>query len=248
MDSERATERNTQKDAGSGRLRRPGLIILAGSVLPPAIQGLLLFAAAGRFDLPRGWLFVALTFVWLATDTILVAVKNPDLLGRRLRWKRQKGTKSWDRKLVPLIGVFGFYAPPIVIGLDVGRYGWSHLGLWSAILGTLVFSLGWIFVSWAMVVNTHFEVTVRIQADRAHKVVTTGPYAFLRHPGYLGAGLWALGMPLVVGSLYGLIPAAMMIAVLVIRTNLEDQTLQAELPGYSDYAKRVRSRLLPGIW
>jgi len=248
MDSGRVTKRDRRESAEGGRLHGSGWIVLAGSVLGPAIQSLLLFAAAGRFDLPRAWLFVVLTFFWMSADTILVAVKNPELLGQRLRWKKQKGTKSWDLRLVPLIALFGYYAPPIVIGLDVGRYDWSHLGLWSAILGTLLFSLGWFFVTWAMVVNRHFEVTVRIQVERAHGVVTTGPYAFLRHPGYLGAGLWALAMPLVVGSLYGLLPAVAMIAVLVVRTNLEDQTLQAELPGYSEYAKRVRYRLIPRIW
>jgi protein-S-isoprenylcysteine O-methyltransferase Ste14 len=132
--------------------------------------------------------------------------------------------------------------------LDVGRYHGSNLGPWATVLGTLIFSFGWILVTWAMLVNTHFEVTVRIQTDRNHRVVTTGPYAIVRHPGYTGASLWVLGSPLVVGSLYGLIPAALTILLVVIRTRREDRTLQAELPGYADYAQRVKSRLLPGIW
>jgi protein-S-isoprenylcysteine O-methyltransferase Ste14 len=99
-----------------------------------------------------------------------------------------------------------------------------------------------------MLVNTHFETVVRIQADRGHRVVTTGPYGLVRHPGYVGVSLLALGTPLIVGSAYGLIPAALTVITLVVRTALEDRTLGAELPGYADYAAQTRHRLLPGIW
>jgi len=134
------------------------------------------------------------------------------------------------------------------MGLDVGRYRWSNLGLWATVLGLVIFSCGWILLTWAMLVNPHFETTVRIQTDRHHRVVTTGPYTIVRHPGYVGASLWALGSPLIVGSAYGLIPAGLTVLLLVLRTYLEDRTLQAELPGYAEYAKQVRYRLLPGIW
>ncbi len=236
------------EDTERDRLQRPGLAVLLGSVLGPAIQGVLLFSAAGRLDLPRAWLFLALSLVWMVANAGLVAATNPNLLNQRGLWKKKKDTKPWDRKLVGLFGIFGFYLLPIVAGLDVGRYGWSNLGAWATILGTLLFSLGWLLITWAMLVNTHFEVTIRIQTDRGHRVITTGPYAVIRHPGYLGAALWALGSPLVLGSLFGLIPAGVTLLILVIRTAREDRTLQAELPGYADYAKRVKSRLLPGIW
>ena len=202
------------------------------------MQGVLLFAAAGRIDLPRAWLFVAMMLAWMLANSLLVAVKNPELLNQRGPVKKKKDAKSWDRRLVAVFGVFSFYLPPIVMGLDVGRYGWSNLGLWATILGTLLFSLGWLIITWAMIVNTHFEVTVRIQTDRGHKVVSTGPYAIVRHPGYVGASLWALGCPLVVGSAYGLIPAALAVLTLIVRTSREDRTLQAELPGYADYAQK----------
>ncbi len=238
----------SRQHAGKNRLHRPGIAVLFGSLVGPAIQGALLFATAGRFDLPRVWLFLALTLVSMVANAALVAAVNPELLNHRGLWRKKKDAKPWDRRLVALFGIFSFYLPPIVMGLDVGRYQWSNLGPWAMILGILLFSLGWVIITWAMVVNTHFEVTVRIQTDRNHKVVTTGPYAILRHPGYLGAALWALGAPLVVGSLYALIPAALTILVLILRTHREDRTLQAELPGYADYAKKVKHRLLPAIW
>lgn len=230
------------------RLQRPGWRVLAGVVLAPAIQGMLLFAAAGRFDLPRAWLFVALTFVGMAANTGLVAATNPDLLNQRGMWQAKRDAKAWDRKLVLVFGLVALYLPPLVMGLDVGRYEWSHLGLRAAVLGMPLFLLGWVVVTWAMAANPHFEVTVRIQTDRGHRVVSSGPYGIVRHPGYFGGILWAVGSPLIVGSFYGLIPAALTILLLVFRTAREDRTLQAELPGYADYAKRVRYRLLPAVW
>ncbi|OHB65363.1 MAG: hypothetical protein A2Y77_07045 [Planctomycetes bacterium RBG_13_62_9] len=221
---------------------------MAGSFLGPFIQGAFLFTAAGRLDLPRAWLFLAVSFIWMFGNVVLVALTNPELLNHRGEWKKKKDAKAWDRKLLPVFALFGLYIIPVAMGLDVGRYHWSNLGLWATVLGTLLFTLGWTVITWAMLVNTHFETTVRIQTDRNHKVVTTGPYAFVRHPGYLGAALWALGSPLIVGSAYGLIPAAITVSILLIRTHLEDETLRAELPGYTDYAQRVRYRLLPGIW
>jgi protein-S-isoprenylcysteine O-methyltransferase Ste14 len=236
--------RNDEKE----RLRKPGIAVLVGSFLGAFIQGALLFAAAGRLDLPRAWLFVAVSFVCMFGNGLILALADPELLNQRGMWKKKHDAKLWDRRLVSLYGLTSFYAIPLVVGLDVGRYHWSHLGLWAAALGVLVVSCGWTLVTWAMLVNRHFEVIVRIQTDRDHRVVTTGPYAVVRHPGYVGASLWALGSPLVVGSAWGLIPAGLTVLVLVLRTSLEDRTLRAELPGYADYAQRVRSRLLPGLW
>ncbi len=230
------------------RLRKPGVGVLVGSFLGAFIQGTLLFAAAGRLDLPRAWLFVAVSFVWMFGNGVTLALANPELLNQRGAWKKKKDAKAWDRRLVPLYGLAGFYGTPIVAGLDVGRYHWSNLGLWATVLGIVLVSLGWSLVTWAMLVNPHFEVTVRIQTDRHHRVVAAGPYALVRHPGYVGAGLLALGSPLIVGSAFGLIPAGLTVLVLVLRTDLEDKTLRSELPGYADYTQRVRYRLLPGIW
>ncbi len=235
---------NTDRD----RLRKPGVRVLVGSFLGSFVQVALFCAAAGRLDVPRAWLFLAVSFVWMFGNVVLLAFVNPGLLNHRGDWKKRKDAKAWDRKLLWIFGVFGIYIVPLVMGLDVGRYRWSDLGLWATILGVAIFSFGWILLTWAMLVNPHFEATVRIQTDRHHRVVTTGPYAVVRHPGYVGASLWALGSPLIVGSAYGLIPAGITVGLLVLRTYLEDKTLQAELPSYAEYAKQVKYRLIPGVW
>jgi protein-S-isoprenylcysteine O-methyltransferase Ste14 len=240
--------RLTMSESGKGRLRRPGIRIVVGSFLGAFIQGALLFIAAGRGDLPRAWLFVGVSFVCMFGNSVVLAVVNPELLNQRGAWRKKKDIKAWDRRLVPLYGLASFYAIPIVMGLDVGRFHWSDLGLWATVLGVVVVSLGWALLTWAMLVNRHFETIVRIQTDRGHRVVSAGPYAAVRHPGYVGASLWALGSPLIGGSAYGLIPAGVTVLILVLRTYLEDKTLRVELPGYAEYAQRVRYRLLPGVW
>jgi protein-S-isoprenylcysteine O-methyltransferase Ste14 len=238
----------TGPDEEPARLRRPGVNVVAGGFLGAFIQGALLFVAAGRGDLPRAWVYVAVSFVWLFGNSVVLALVNPELLNQRGAWKKKRDAKPWDRKIVPLYGLASFYAVPIIMGLDVGRFHWSNLGIWATVLGTLVVSFGWALVTWAMLVNRHFETIVRIQTDRGHRVVSTGPYAVVRHPGYVGASLWALGSPLIAGSAYGLIPAGATVLILILRTYLEDKTLRAELSGYAEYAQRVRYRLLPGVW
>ncbi|MEJ2247450.1 MAG: isoprenylcysteine carboxylmethyltransferase family protein, partial [Acidobacteriota bacterium] len=128
------------------------------------------------------------------------------------------------------------------------RFDGANLGLWSAVVGTALFVFSVAVLTSAMLVNKHFETTVRIQTDRNHKVITAGPYKYIRHPGYVGASLWVLSAPLIVGSVYGLIPAGMAVLLLIIRTVLEDRTLQRELTGYSEYARQVHYRLIPGLW
>ena len=130
----------------------------------------------------------------------------------------------------------------------MGRFRWSNLGIHFGILGCVMFILGAVFIHWAMLVNSHFEATVRIQNDRGHRIITTGPYKIVRHPGYFGAILWGISTPLIIGSVYGLIPGSVAGIVRIIRTSLEDKLLCKELKGYVEYTKRVRYRLLPELW
>jgi len=224
------------------------MMILAGTFLVPFMQGILLFISAGHINIFRGWCYLILGFIGMFGGIAVVAKFDPDLVNQRGLWKEKKGTKSWD-KIIPRVYVFfGFYALPVIIGLDVGRFKWSNLGIAFSIAGGALFILGAVLIHWAMLVNRHFESTVRIQRDRDHRVITRGPYRIVRHPGYVGAMLWGISTPLIVGSVYGLIPGGIAVIVLIIRTSLEDKLLRSELDGYVEYTKRVRYRLVPGLW
>lgn len=205
------------------------------------------FTSAGRRDLPRAWLFFGAAFIYFVASTLAVYRFNPELLIARLTLRRE-GSKTWDEVLMRVANLTGMLLIPAVAGLDVGRYGWSGLDLIYVVPGFALFVLGAVLITWAMIVNRYFESTVRIQEDRDHEVVSTGPYGFVRHPGYLSGILWMSSIPLIIGSLYTLIPVMIYGAMIVLRTHLEDRTLRDELPGYSEYAERVKYRLVPWIW
>ena len=205
------------------------------------------FTSAGRRDLPRAWLFFGAAFIYFVASTLAVYRFNPELLIARLTLRRE-GSKTWDEVLMRVANLTGMLLIPAVAGLDVGRYGWSGLNLIYVAPGFALFVLGAVLITWAMIVNRYFESTVRIQEDRDHEVVSTGPYGFVRHPGYLSGILWMSSIPLIIGSLYTLIPVMIYGAMIVLRTHLEDRTLRDELPGYSEYAERVKYRLVPWIW
>ena len=205
------------------------------------------FASAGRRDIPRAWLFFGVAFVYFVVSTLAIYRFNPELLIVRLTVRRE-GSKTWDEILMRAANLMGMLLIPAVAGLDLGRYGWSSLDIIYAVPGFVLFILGAVLITWAMIVNRYFESTVRIQEDRDHEVVSTGPYRFVRHPGYLSGILWMSSVPLILGSLYTLLPVMIYSVMMILRTHLEDRTLRDELPGYAEYAERVRFRLVPWVW
>ncbi len=205
------------------------------------------FTSAGRRDLPRAWLFFGAAFIYFVASTLAVYRFNPELLIARLTLRRE-GSKTWDEVLMRVANLTGMLLIPAVAGLDVGRYGWSGLDLIYLVPGFALFVLGAVLITWAMIVNRYFESTVRIQEDRDHEVVSSGPYIIVRHPGYLSGILWMSSVPLILGSLYTLLPVMIYSVMMILRTHLEDRTLRDELPGYSEYAERVRFRLVPWVW
>jgi len=224
------------------------MMVLAGTFLAPFIQGTLLFISAGHINIFRGWCYLVISFIGMFGGIALVSKFDPELVNQRGLWKKKKDTKRWDKIIIPTYVIVEFYVLPVIAGLDVGRFQWSNLGIHFAIVGSVLFILGSVLIHWAMLVNRHFEGSVRIQKDRGHRVITTGPYRIVRHPGYIGAILWGISTPLIIGSVYGLIPGAVAVILLIIRTSLEDKLLCNELNGYVEYTKRVRYRLLPGLW
>ena len=174
--------------------------------------------------------------------------RHPGLMAERTQLSRAPGVKSWDRLLAPLM-VLSLGLPLFVVaGLD-HRFGWSpDYPSWLNILGWVLAAAGYGFTGWAFLENRFFSSVVRIQSERGHVVCDTGPYRIVRHPGYSGSVLPPFAMALALDSVWVLIPATAAVVIAVVRTALEDRTLQKELPGYREYADRVRYRLIPGIY
>ena len=174
--------------------------------------------------------------------------RHPGLLAERQNIESIQNAKAWDKVLAPLMAVSVGYPVVLVAGLD-HRYDWSaEFPSWLVVIGFILILLGYAFAAWAVAENRFFSSVVRIQTDRGHVVCDSGPYRFVRHPGYAGNILALFGIVLALGSVWTLIPAAVAAIIAVIRTVLEDRTLQEELPGYRDYARRVRHRLVPWIY
>jgi len=208
---------------------------------------LILFVAAGRWDWGMGWALVAAMVLATLFSRLAAFRVHPDLLDERAGSLQHENTKAWDRRLSPLMAL-----TPLLVLLTAGldhRFGWT--GEIAAIIQVIALGfviLGYGFSTWAMLANRFFSGVVRIQTERGHHVIDSGPYAILRHPGYSGSVLSNLAMPLALGSLWAYLPTLLVMLVTFRRTLLEDLTLQEELPGYLDYTQRVRFRLIPGIW
>ena len=154
----------------------------------------------------------------------------------------------WDEILMRVSNLVVLILISVIAGLDVGRFLWASLDIYFAVVGFILFIVSTVLLNWAMCVNPYFEQTVRIQKDRAHRVITKGPYNIVRHPGYLAGTLYTLSIPLIIGSIYTFIPVGIYVILVVARTSLEDRTLHRELNEYSQYAKTVRYKLMPWVW
>ena len=200
---------------------------------------------AGRINYWQGWVFGGVTALILLVKSIFFPDRS-DLFQERI--KPGPGTKWWD-KVFYAFYIPAFFAVIIIGSLDGGRFGWTaSLPVFVYISGYILYIFSISIFLWAQQINRFFSSVVRIQHDRGHEVIQTGPYKYVRHPGYIGGVLMAISTALVLGSLWALIPAGVVAILLIIRTYLEDITLQKELPGYAQYVKTVRYRLLPGIW
>jgi protein-S-isoprenylcysteine O-methyltransferase Ste14 len=176
--------------------------------------------------------------------------RNPELLIERglPRNRMRSGTKPRDWTFLALYTLLTL-VEPLVSGLDFRRRWTGVLPIAVPVLGFILLVTGLALLGWSMVINQFFEGTVRIQADRDHRIISAGPYAYVRHPGYTGVILYTFGLALAAGTLAALIPALINAVVFVARTSFEDRTLQEELPGYREFAaQKTKSRLVPGMW
>jgi protein-S-isoprenylcysteine O-methyltransferase Ste14 len=216
------------------------------SITSIVLTAVIVLAAAGRLDWVWGWALVGVYVLFQGVNALVFLPRNPELLAERSRV--QKGTKTWDVIIAGLAAAILPMVQWLVAGLDE-RYGWSpDLPTWLQLASLGVALAGYGFTLWAMAVNSFFSATVRIQDDRNHRVVTSGPYRLMRHPGYVGAILFQLAVGLMMDSLWALVPGGLSAILYVIRTAMEDRTLQRELPGYREYTQQTRYRLIPGIW
>lgn len=209
------------------------------------LTGAVLFISAGTLRWWMAWYYLLAVVLILTVSGIGLMRTNPQLIADRSQ--PQEGTPAWDSILVIAYGVLG-YVELLIAGLD-HRFEWTPaFPVWISIGALIFFVAADLFSVWAMITNAHFETTVRIQDNGEHEVIDSGPYRWIRHPGYAGWGVCHLMIPFIFSSWYAFIPVALVIAILIIRTIHEDRTLQEQLPGYSDYSTQTQYRILPGIW
>lgn len=209
------------------------------------LQAAILFLAAGRLNWTWAWVYLGISLVSVAINGAFLLRTSPETIAER---GRPQPTQGWDKIVGALWALVLYLVLPLVAGLDL-RFGWTpDLGAAWNVAGAVVLAAGLELGGWAMIANAYFSTAVRIQSDRGQTVCRSGPYRFVRHPGYVGFILQSLGTPLLLGSLWALVPGLVAVLLIVVRTAFEDRFLQAELPGYPEYVQQVRYRLVPGVW
>ncbi len=210
------------------------------------LLGLIFFGTAGTLAWPEAWIYIVTHFSFSAYISVWLLKHNPGLLKDRMTMMK-KSAYSWDK--VILIGTTPFFLALVMIpGFDAVRYQWSRVSVVIKILSFvgIFVSIAWFFR--VLKENSHLTRIVEIQTQRNHRVVTTGPYKFVRHPMYFGVIVLFFCIPLALGSWYGVIPASFLAVGIFLRTYFEDKTLLRELSGYTEYAQQTRFRLIPGVW
>jgi protein-S-isoprenylcysteine O-methyltransferase Ste14 len=221
--------------------------LITRTALSLLVLALLLFLGAGRVDWPAAWVYLGLVAAVSCWGGLWLLRNDPGLLAERLRPMIQRGQKPWDRALMSVMLPL-WLGWLVLMGLDAGRYRWSHMPLGLQLLGAVLILVGCYWVGLVMRENRFAAPVVKIQRERGHKVVTTGPYRYMRHPMYAGAIPVMVGAPLLLGSWWGLLLSLVLMLLIAIRAVFEERTLMAELEGYADYARRVPYRLLPRLW
>jgi protein-S-isoprenylcysteine O-methyltransferase Ste14 len=207
--------------------------------------GVARFLPAGRWGWTRGWLFLAAFFALTIPSLVYLRRTNPEIFVARSRI--HGSTKTWDKVILSLL-LPSMLFEIVLAALDSGRFHWSRVPAWATALGYVFLVFGYLLSVWAYRFNKFAEPGVRVQKERGQQVIDGGPYALVRHPVYLGGLFIAACIPLTLGSLWALIPAAVGGATILVRILMEERTLRDELDGYREYMDRVRWRLVPRVW
>jgi len=215
------------------------------AIIYPGVLCAVLILVSGKPDWTAAWLFCGLYAAYMIGYVIWGSFRAPELMEERAR--PGPNAKSWDKVLMRAVYVPLLIALLVVCALDI-RAEFSSVPFAVQIVGGLLSAASGLWIMWVLDVNRFASGVVRIQSDRGHCVISSGPYRLVRHPMYLGNVVFLLALPLILGSWLGLAVSVLLFALFVARAGLEDRVLQAELSGYAEYAKRVRKRLIPGIW
>lgn len=214
-------------------------VVLVAPLLPMII--------ASEWDWWEAWAYAAASILSFVVSRAIAARVHPDVIAERAHTLEARNTKPWDKILAPLLAL-GSILILVTAGLDRLVGALSPFSTWAKFTALAGIVIGYAFSSWALVENRFFSGTVRIQTERGHHVISSGPYRLIRHPGYAGGLLGYMLIPVLLDSLWAFVPAVLLGIVMIARTALEDKTLQTELPGYAEYAQRTRYRLIPGVW
>ena len=215
--------------------------------LEALIFSALLFGAAGTIRWLAGWAYLILFFVGALWITLLLARHDPALLAERMKLPVQKGQPFWDRILI-LPMIIAWCAWLVLMGLDAVRFRWSVMPLWLQCAGGALIVLSFWMIARVYRENPFLTAVVKIQTERGHRVISTGPYAAVRHPLYAAMLIYLPANALLLGSWYGLAASFVLSGGLVFRTAMEDRELRRGLAGYTEYAAQVRYRLIPFVW
>ena len=204
------------------------------------------FGSAGTLAWFQAWLYIVIQFSFWTVTAVWMKKHNPELLKDRMAFLK-RSAKGWD-KIIIVTSTAVFVPYLLLPGLDAVRYRWSSVPLAIVVLGFVGVLVALLLMVWVIQVNTYLSRFVEVQRERGHKVITSGPYRYVRHPMYASLIILLYSIPVALGSLWTLIPASILTLLFVIRTYFEDQTLHEELEGYNSYSTKVKYRLLPGIW
>ena len=217
------------------------------SMLGTLVLALCLFLPAGTLDWPEAWVFLAIFVLCGLGIGIWLMRADPALLAARMASPLSRDQRPRDRAIIAAMLIL-FFAWFVLMALDARRFGWSHLPAWLEAVGAAMIVASFGGDVGVLRANSYAAVNVRVQAERHQTVISTGPYAVVRHPMYAWSLLVLIGTPLLLGSLWGLAAVPLLVALLVARLLGEEAVLRDGLAGYREYAARVRHRLIPGIW
>ncbi|MFX1570137.1 MAG: methyltransferase family protein [Promethearchaeota archaeon] len=243
MSNNRIDNENNKDEEKLNREGIKGILLWYSLII---ISFLALLFISGKWNWLNAWIYLGISVISQTANVLLSIKKNPGMLNERGKIVKE-GTKTFDKVFVTLTMPIILISMAI-IALDAVVFRWSFMPEYFLIIGIFISFPGFILGVWVMMTNPYFELTVRIQEDRHHIVINSGPYKIIRHPGYASEIILLFSTPMMLGSWWGYIPIGVMILGFIVRTALEDNTLRNELSGYEEYAKRTRYRLVPHIW